>query len=145
MANAFVIVCQLDRNDTPHAVPQKQKQKVAIGPLLDQLHKQHVADRLACLAANILPHVKIVSRASCHGLLVGFLRILCNGLCDERRFHAAENNHTCTSFLSEGLTLSHYNQCLRRVGVVMHAMQMIDNKECMRLPEKKEERHLVTW
>ena len=38
--------------------------------------------------------MKRVSRASRPGLLVGFLRILCNGLCTARRFHNAENDHT---------------------------------------------------
>ena len=106
-ANAFYIVCHLDRNDTLDEVPQNKKQKVATGLLLDKLYKQDFAGPLACCAlkvlgpisrhrvAHILPHMKIVSRASRPGLLVGFLRILCNGLCTARRFHAAETDHTC--------------------------------------------------
>ena len=39
--------------------------------------------------------MKIVSRASRPGLLVGFLRILCNGLCTAQRFHTEEHEHTC--------------------------------------------------
>ena len=34
-ANAFDIVCRLDRNDTLDEVPQNTKQRVAIGLLLD--------------------------------------------------------------------------------------------------------------
>ena len=45
--------------------------------------------------ADILPHMKRVSRASRPGLLVGFLCILCDELCNARRFHTAENDHTC--------------------------------------------------
>ena len=72
--------------------------------LLDKLHTQDFAGPLACRAsrvlgpisrhrvADILHHMKIVSRASRPGLLGGFLRILCNGLCSARRFHT---DHTC--------------------------------------------------
>ena len=35
---------------------------------------------------EILPHMKLVSRASRPGLTVGFLRILCNALCTAQRF-----------------------------------------------------------
>ena len=92
-ASAYDIICRLDRNDTLHDVPQKKKQKAATGLLLDKIHKQDFAGPLACRAskvlgpisrhrvADILLHMKIVSRASRPGLLVGFLRILCNGLC----------------------------------------------------------------
>ena len=95
-ASAFDIICQLDRNDTLQEVPQNNKQKAAT--CLDKLHKQDFVRPLACRVskvlgpisrhrvADILPHMKIVSRASCPGLLVGFLRILCNGLCLRRDF-----------------------------------------------------------
>ena len=78
----------------------KTKQKAATGLLLDKRHKQDFAGPLACRAskvlgpisrhrvADILPHMKIVSRASRPGLLVGFLRILCNGL-----LYCAEISH----------------------------------------------------
>ena len=71
---------------------RKTKRKIATGLLLDKLHKQDFAGPLACRAskvlgpssrhrvADILLHVKSVSRASRPGLLVGFLRNLCNGL-----------------------------------------------------------------
>ena len=98
-AGAFDIVCRLDRNDTLDEVPQNKKQKVATVLLLDKLHKQDFAGPLACRAsralgpisrhrvADILFHMKIVSRASPLGLLVGFLRILCNGLCAAQISH----------------------------------------------------------
>ena len=106
-ANAFDIVCRLDRDDTLDEVPQNKKQKVTTGLLLDKLHKQDFAGPLSSRAskalgpisryrvADMLHHMKIVSRASRPGVLVGFLQILCNGLCTARRFHAAENDHTC--------------------------------------------------
>ena len=54
--------------------------------------------------AHILTHVNRVSRASRPGLLVGFLRILCNGLCIAQRFHTGKRSYLpcwmsrCTSF-----------------------------------------------
>ena len=83
-ANAFDIISRLDRNDTLDDVPQNKKKKAATGLLLDILHKQDFAGPLTCRAsrvlgpisrhrvADILPHMKIVSRASRPGLLVGF-------------------------------------------------------------------------
>ena len=117
-ANACDIISRLDRDDTLDDVPQNKKQKAATGLLLDKLHKQDFAGPLACRAsrvsgpisrhrvADILPHMKLVSRASRPGLL----RILCNGLCTAQIFHSAENNHItmsvpgCTTslFLSGG-------------------------------------------
>ena len=91
-ANAFDIISRLDLNDTLDDVPQNKKQKAATGLLLDKLHKQDFACLLACRAskvlgpisrhrvADILLLMKIVSGASRLGLLVGLLRILCNGL-----------------------------------------------------------------
>ena len=106
-ASAFDVVCRLDRDDILDEVSQNKKQKVATGLLLDKLRTQDFAGPLSGRTtrvlgpisrnriADILPHMKIVSRASRLGLLLGFLHILCNGLCSARRFHTAENNHTC--------------------------------------------------
>ena len=92
-ANALDIVCRLDRDDTLDEVPQNKKQKVATGLLLEKLHKKEFAGPLSSRAsrvlgpisryrvADILPHMKLVSRASRPGLIVGFLRILFSGLC----------------------------------------------------------------
>ena len=102
-SNQFDIVCRLDRkrNDTLDEVFQNNKQKVATGLLLDKLRTQDFAGPLSSRAsrvlspisrhriADILPHMKKDSRASRPGLLVGFLRILCNGLYTARRFHTA--------------------------------------------------------
>ena len=86
-ANAFDVVCRLDRNDTLDDFPKNKKQKTATGLLLDKLHKQDFAGPLSSRAsrvlgpisrhrvADILHHMKLVSRASRPGLLVGFLRI----------------------------------------------------------------------
>ena len=100
------------------------KKKVATGLLLDKLHKQDFAGPLACRVskvsgpisrhrvADILHHMKIVSRASRPWLLVGFLRILCNGLCTAQRFHSEEHGHTCRVGCSnEPDSLTHYNEC----------------------------------
>ena len=58
--------------------------------------------------------MKIVSGASGPGLLVGFLRILCNGLCTAQRFHTAELGHTCRiGCPDEPASLTHYNECPR--------------------------------
>ena len=75
---------------------------VATGLLLDKLRKQDFAGPLSSRAsrvlgpisrhraADILPRMNSVSRASRRRLLVGFLRILCNGLCTAQRFHTEE-------------------------------------------------------
>ena len=104
----------------------KKKQKVATGLLLDKLRAKNFAGLLSgrtarvvgpisrhCIA-DILPHLKRVSRASRPGLLVGFLRILCNGLCTAQRFHTAENDHTCrVGCPNEPGSLTQYNECPR--------------------------------
>ena len=125
-ASAFDIICRLDRNDTLDDVPQNKKQKAATGLLLEKLHKQDFARLLACLAskvlgpisrhrvADILPHMKIVSRAPRPGILVGFLRIPCNGLC------TAEHDHTCRiGCPDEPDSLTHYNACPRLFNIFL--------------------------
>ena len=106
-ADVFDILCRLDRNGTLDEVLQNTKQKVATGLLLDKLHEQGFAGPLSRLASkvlgpisryrvpDILPHMKLVSRASRPGLTVGIIRILCNGLCTALRFHTEEFDHTC--------------------------------------------------
>ena len=109
-----------------------KKQKAATGLLLDKLHQQDFAGHLACRAskvlgpisrhrvADILPHMKIVSRASPPGLLVGFLRILCNGLCIAQRFHTDEHDHTCRiGCPDEPDSLTHYNECPRLYNIFL--------------------------
>ena len=92
-ADAFDFVCRLDRDGKLDEAPQNKKQKVATGLLLDKLHEQDFAGPLSSRAskvlgpisryrvADILHHMRLVSRASRPGLTVGFLRILCHGLC----------------------------------------------------------------
>ena len=98
-ADAFDIVCRLDRNGTLDEAPQNKKQNVATGLLLHKLHEQDFAGPISLRAskvlgpisrhrvADILHHMKLVSRASRPGLTFGVLRILCNGLCTALRFH----------------------------------------------------------
>ena len=108
---------------------KKNKQKVATG-LLDKLHKQDFVGPLSSRTsrvlgpisryrvADILLHMKLVSRASRLGLLVGFLRILCNELCTAQRFHTEENDHTCcVGCPNEPDSLSHYNECHRLYNI----------------------------
>ena len=106
------------------------KQKVATGLLLDKLHEQDFAGPLSRRAskvlgpisryriADILHHMKLVSRASRPGLIVGFLRIQCNGLCTAQRFHTEEHDHTCrVGCPNEPDSLSHYNECPRLYNI----------------------------
>ena len=51
-ADAFDIVCRLDRNDTIDEVPQNKKQKVATGLFLDKLHKQDFAGPFSSRASK---------------------------------------------------------------------------------------------
>ena len=103
-ANAFDIVCRLDRDGKLDEAPQNTKQKVATGSLRDKLREQDFAGPISVRAsqglgpisryrvADILHHMNFVSRAS---RPVGVLRILCNGLCTAQRFHTEEHDHTC--------------------------------------------------
>ena len=46
------------------------------------------------------------------GIIVGALRIVCNGLCTASRFHTAEENLGCLLGCHEGLRyIRHYNRC----------------------------------
>ena len=102
-ANAIDIVCRDDELE----VPKNKKQKVATALHLDKLHEQDFAGPLDLRTlkvlgpisryrvADILLHMKLVSRASRPGLAVDVLRILCNGLCTALRVHTEEHDHTC--------------------------------------------------
>ena len=48
-----------------------------------------------CRVADVQPHMKLVSRASRPRLIVGVLRILCNGRCTAQRFYTDEHDHAC--------------------------------------------------
>ena len=133
-ANAFDTICRLDRDNTLAEVPQNKKQKAATSLLLDKL--VHFAGPLSSRAsrvlgpisrhriADILPHMKRVSCASRPGLLVGFLRILCNGLCITLRFHTAERDHTCRiGCPNEPDSLTHFNEC-PRLCYIFHSGDM---------------------
>ena len=106
-AEAFNIVCCLDHNGKLDDVPQVKKQKAATSLLRDELHWQDFAGPISFRASKVLgpiiryrvadmvPHMKLASRASRPGLTIGFLRILCNRLCTARRFHTEGNEPTC--------------------------------------------------
>ena len=146
-ANAFDIVCRLDHDDILDEVPPSKKQKVATGLLMDKLRTQDFAGPLCSRASpvlgpischrivDILPHMKRVSRASRPGLLVGFLRIVCNGLCTAQRFHTAESDHTCRiGCPDEPDSLTHYNECPRLYNLFLsfwrHAT-MLPPRNCL--------------
>ena len=64
-ANAYDIVCRLDRDDTFDDVLPSKKQKVATGLLLDKLHKQDFAGPLSSRASRVLgPSTPVVLGAS---------------------------------------------------------------------------------
>ena len=125
-AEAFNIVCRLDRNGKLDEVSQDKKQKVATSLLRDKLHTQDFAGPISLRAskvlgpisryrvADILPRMKLASRASLPGLTVGPRRILCNGLCTAERFHSEGDEQTCRVGCPDEpdfLSLSHYNEC----------------------------------
>ena len=101
------MVCRLDHDGKLDEAPQNKKQKVATGLLRDELFEQDFAGPISFRAsktlgpisryrvADILPHMKLVSRTSRPGLTVGFLRILCSQLCRAQRFHTEEYEQTC--------------------------------------------------
>ena len=105
--NAFDIISSLDHDGKLDEAPQKKKQKLATGLLRDKLCEQDFAGPISVRAskvlgpisrhriADILPHMKLVSRASRLGLTVGILRILCNVLCTAQRFHTEDYEQTC--------------------------------------------------
>ena len=114
----------MDRDGKFDDAPQNKKQKVATGLLRDKLYEQDCAGPISvrasevlgptsrCGVADILSHMKLVSPASCPGLTVGVLRILCNGLCTAQRFHTEYHEHTCrVGCPNEPDSLSHYNEC----------------------------------
>ena len=126
-AEAFNMVCCLDRNGKLDDSPQDKKQEAATTLLRDKLHTQDFAGPISLRAskvlgtisrhriADILPRMKHASRASCPGLTVGFLRILCNGLCTAQRFHSEGDEQTCrVGCPDEPDSLSHYNECPRQ-------------------------------
>ena len=53
-ANAFDIVCRLDRDDTLDDTPQNKKQKVATSLLLNKMRSQDFAGPIACRALSVL-------------------------------------------------------------------------------------------
>ena len=62
--------------------------------------------------AEILPRMKLASRASRPGLTVGLKRILCNGLWTALRFHAEGEEQMCRiGCPDEPDSLLHYNEC----------------------------------
>ena len=125
-AEAFNVVCRLDRNGKLDEVSQDKKQKVATILLRDKLHTQDFAGPISLRASKVLepisryriadslPHMKLASRASRPGFTVGFLRILCNGLCTAQRFQSEGDEQTCrVGCLDEPDSLSYYNECPR--------------------------------
>ena len=51
------------------------------------------------------------ARASRPGSAVGLLRVLCNGMCSAKRFHADEEQNCRVGCPHESDSLTHYNKC----------------------------------
>ena len=89
----YEFVCRMDHTGKIADSPNDKKQKAATTLLCDEIQKQDFAKPAAARVsrilgpvsririAQILPRMKLVSRASRPGLTAGFLRILCNRLC----------------------------------------------------------------
>ena len=123
-ADALNIVCRLDHDGKLDEVAQDKKQEVATSILCDKLQTQDFAGPSSLWAskvlgpisryrvADILLHMKLASRTSRPGLTVGFLRMLCNGLCTAQRFHTEDYEQICrVGCPNEADSLSHYNEC----------------------------------
>ena len=124
--SAFDIVRQLDRGGKLDNAPSNQRQNIATGLLRDRLYSQDFAGPISARASNILgpisrhrvadslPHMKLASNAFRPGLVLGMLRVLCNGMCTAQRFQSDEQCHTChVGCLDRPDSLSHYNECPR--------------------------------
>ena len=98
-----ILFVALDQDSNFDEAPQKQKQRVATGLFCDKLYEQDVAGPI-CLRsskvlgpisryriADILLHMKLISRASLPGLTVGVLRTFCNVECTTQRFHTEDH------------------------------------------------------
>ena len=117
-ANAFDIICSLDRDGKLDEAPQNKKQKLATVLLRDKLFEQDFAGPISVRAskvlgpisrhriADILPHMKLVSRASRPGLIVGVLRILCNGNARLKQIHTEDCEQMCRVGCPNDPTLS---------------------------------------
>ena len=117
-ADAFHIVRCLDHTCKLDDAPQDKRRKVATALLRDKLLAHDFAGPFSLRAsrilgtisrfrvAEILPHMKLASRASRPGLTVGFLRILCNGLCMAQRFHTEGEEQMCRIDARTNPTLS---------------------------------------
>ena len=123
-ADACNIVCRLDHDVKLDEAPQNKKQNVATSLLRGNFFEQDFGGPISLQAskvlgrnsrsrvADILLHMKLVSRATRPGLTVGFLRILCNGLCTAQTFHTEEYEQMCrVGSPNEPDSLSHYNEC----------------------------------
>ena len=122
--DAFNIVCRLDHDGKLDETPQNKKQQIATGLLCDKLFEQDFAGPISLRAskvlgpisryrvADILLHMKLLSRASRPGLTVGVLRILCNGPCTAQRFHTEDYEQMCrVGCPNEPDSLSHCIEC----------------------------------
>ena len=126
-AEAFNIVRCLDHSGKLDDSPQDKRQNVATALLRDKLLAQNFAGPISLRASRILGPVsrfrvaeilhlmKLASGASCPGLAVGFLRIICKGLCMSfcmiKDFTSREKNECVELVAQMSLTVSHNNEC----------------------------------
>ena len=126
-AEAFNMVCCLDRSGKLDDSPQNKKQKAATALLRDKLHEQDFAgplssrtsknswnDQSVSHCGNSASHETCVARRSfwTHCWFFFFLRILCNGLHTAQRFHTEGEEQLCRVGCPDAPdSLPHYNEC----------------------------------
>ena len=116
---AYEIMCRLDHTGKIDESLHGKKQKAATALLCDEIRKQDFAKTscFTCLqnfgASQSLSHcTDSASRASRPGLTVGFLHILCSGLCTTQRFPVEGEEKTCrVGCPDEPHSLAHCNEC----------------------------------
>ena len=126
-ANAFNIICGLNRDGKLDEAPQNKKQNVATSFLRGKLYEQDFAGPFSLRAskslgpisrhriADILLHMKLVSRASRPGLTVVFFASSATGYARLKDFTLRIMNK-CVGLdarMNPTLSLSHYNECPR--------------------------------
>ena len=121
---AFDYVCHMDHAGKIADCPGDRKQKVATALLRDTIQKRNFAIPIVAraskafgqvsrhLTAQILLRMSDASRTSRPGLVVGILRVLCNGMCAAQSFHMEGEEQRCRAGCQdEPDSLSHYNEC----------------------------------
>ena len=124
-AEAFNIVCCLDRSGKLDDSSQNKEQKAATALLRDKLFGARLCrtNLFTCLqnswtdqsvshCGTSASHETCVARRLVLDPLLVFLRNLCNGLCTAKRFHTEGEEQTCRVGCPDAPdSLPHYNEC----------------------------------